>query len=283
MKIPCFALTWFDYEAVKEFVETVSLDERIEIIIIENRSRYTESHIMPYVLEKIEEGKVRKYYTFDKNISNNAMSMVLDLHKDFIASSEYILFTDGDVIPLPAPPAWLDEEIAIMERHPELFCCNLHIDWSDEPINTQMNVLKNNPKRNYHDDYIEMPTGNHLSLFRGKEFREYQNYKEEGNRPQLDSTMRNYAIDHNKTWGKTYDSLAKQCHWFRRKMGKEWSDLVSHSSWEVGGKRWRIEDHYQWIWCSPRSCSFTEYQKGMTKRFRREVLGGSVFMTEYGE
>ena len=97
-KILCIAIIFYDYEVIKKSVDfLIKKVDAYDLIIIENKSEFTEVLIQPYIENLIQEGIVQKYILFDKNITNNAFEVVLDSQYINLKNYDYILITDGDL------------------------------------------------------------------------------------------------------------------------------------------------------------------------------------------
>jgi hypothetical protein len=69
---------------------------------------------------------------FQTNISSNAIEVVFSSNEINLGNSEYILLTDGDL--LPTDDNWLSEQIQILVNHPDVFCCNVDLEMSNLPV-----------------------------------------------------------------------------------------------------------------------------------------------------
>ena len=132
-KIPCLILVYYDFNVIRTAINALlPYTDRLDLLIIENKSEFTESHIRPYIAELLNNGTVSKYFLFNKNITNNVFECVLDAKNIDLDSSNYIILTDGDL--LIESEDWLSEQLSIMENNPDVLVCAITLSTCNLPI-----------------------------------------------------------------------------------------------------------------------------------------------------
>ncbi len=77
-KIPCFVMTYFEFDNFKKTIEELSkYEDQLDLKIVENKSKYTENKFAPYIKGLIKKGIVTEYFLFSENITNNAIKQSL--------------------------------------------------------------------------------------------------------------------------------------------------------------------------------------------------------------
>ncbi|QDU92539.1 glycosyltransferase family A protein [Lignipirellula cremea] len=209
-RIPCVVIVFFDEDTVRQALDAlVRLSHRLEIHVVENWSPQTATAIRPYVESLLREGKIHAYYLFEENISNNALLTVLE-HGHVPLDRDYILITDGDLV--PDSDDWLEEELAVLQAHPEVFACGIRLDLANMPLKTfpDMQFSWSPVDRG---DYLEALTGGHHLLLRGPDFQAFMNYRRRKNLRFVDSVMHQYAARQRRRWAATRDSSAVHLTW----------------------------------------------------------------------
>jgi hypothetical protein len=209
-KIPCVVMVFYNFEIIKRTIDFLSLDDRLSLYVIENKSMYTELEIKPYMLQNLAEGKITKYVLFDKNISNNAYEVFFDsnLIEDI---GEFLIISDGDIIvpPNQFKKDWLEEEISIIEKNDDIDCCGINLSDVNLPKDNPFFNSNSNPIYNcinwvpdkfgkVHTDYVEADTGVHLLLFKRSLFDEFLNARRKMKWRFLDETLRNFVKEEKK-------------------------------------------------------------------------------------
>jgi tetratricopeptide (TPR) repeat protein len=249
-KIPCVILIYYNTDIIQTSVEALSKRADIlDIYIIENRSQHTEKEIKPYIFNKIKEEKVKKYFLFETNISNNAVETIFNHQEIDFGNSEYILLTEGDVLPLDYN--WLSEQISILQADKEVFCCSVALDISNLPVKAFPESPGWLPQPIAEtESYFEVGTGAQLLLFRTLEFQEFLEYRKQTNSKFRDGTMIDYCYKvKQKKWVKTKKALTKHLTWdlyhnldhpyTKLKLSKDLNQIWNHdfySSYEIYGK-----------------------------------------------
>lgn len=215
-KIPCVVIIYNVFDFIKKTLEyLMQYEDVLDFYIIENRSNTTDSIIKPYILELIKKQKVKKYFLFESNISNNAIETALNSKEIDLNSSEYVLLTDSDL--LPENDEWLDEQISILRNNPEVFCCGVDLTLTNLPVEIIPSSVNWYPKSiSIQEDYIEGVTGHHLILLRNNDLKAFLNYQTKSNVKYRDSEIHKYC----------YSILRRK--WARTKIAK-----VRHLKWDI--------------------------------------------------
>lgn len=210
-KIPCVILVYYNFDVIKQTINFLASDERLELYVLENKSPYTYSHIKPYLRQLVANGKIKQYVLFDRNISNNAYELFFD-NVTINNKSDYIIITDGDMV-VPSGQYtldWLDEEIDIIKRHPNIECCGINLSPHNLPRNNPFFTSNTNSVYNcegwipdkfgtVHESYVEADTGIHLLLFKKALFEEFLAERRHHQWRFLDEVLRNFVKEKKKT------------------------------------------------------------------------------------
>jgi len=217
MKIVVYILIYYDFEIIKrhlQFIQRLYLKYSfLEIIIIENKSINTPK-IRKLINFYINNGVVKKYYYFSKNISNNAIELILIKEKKYLKNFDYIIITDGDL--LPNNYYFIDEMLNIINIELRVMGVAMSLDYRNLPIETMPeSVLWKNIDYNITDKYIEGKAGMWFMLFKKKYLLELINYKFKNNIKFVDSNIYNYADFKGYKILKTKNSKAIHLTWYR--------------------------------------------------------------------
>lgn len=269
-----------DFDAIKQHVDAVLQDSRIELYVIENKSRFTEYPIKPFLLKRLREhSNMKRVFCFQNNISKDAFATVVNLYIDLIRDSEYVLFSDGDTIPLST--GWLDEEIKIMEKYPDCGACRLQFDFDFIPETIpHSGSWKRRCGGQELEDCFEVHMGNYLTLFRGSTAASLVEYHRDNSLPMIDVSWHKYMKAHGMRFLATKQSRHKHYSWVRLEAMSHPSCLLKRSFLE---NQWagKLEPY---VWHTSRSCPFVEFEEGVEPiTHQRPCFGGSVFSTEFGE
>jgi hypothetical protein len=213
-KIPCLVLAYYDFESIRTTVDCLSKQtDRLDLIVAENPSEFTNSRIKPYLLESVQSGAVSQYFLFDTNITNNALEVIMDSGYIPLAYSEYVLVTDGDL--LIQDDDWLNEQIRILDRHKEVFACAIRLDPSNLPVHTfpeSPGWLP--PVWSETDLYAEVPTGMHLVLMRTADLMSFMRYRQKHHLKFRDNVLFDYCYHIlRKKWVRTRRGTARHLTW----------------------------------------------------------------------
>lgn len=167
-KIPCYILCYNEFLNFRTTFEYLQKIDSFVFHIIENASKYSRSHFLPYIQAKIESGEIASHYFFEQNITTNAYDTVFKLQivTNSTSDSKYIMITDGDIMPLC--PWWLEEEIEILERYPVVMCVSLQF------LQPYFESIRFPPEHPLHAtdriDYTQQLAGWWGTLYRAQEF-----------------------------------------------------------------------------------------------------------------
>ena len=242
MTIPCVVVAYYDFENIKTTVDHL-LDYVgiLDLHVIENSSELTKTHIEPYFLELVHSGKVSKYFLFDRNISNNALEVVLDGGYIDFSDSEYVMLTDGDLLPLNH--GWLLEEMEIVGKSKEVFACGIRLDLGNLPTTTFPDAHRwVGAPRSETDLYLEAPGGLHLVLLTTAELIGFLNYRKRHDLRIADFTLRHYCYEIlDKKWVTTKRSSARHLTWDRYSdLGHPYTKLKLSRSFD---ETWRHDSY----------------------------------------
>lgn len=225
-KIPCVILVYYNFDVIKQTINFLASDERLELYVLENKSPYTYSHIKPYLRQLVANGKIKQYVLFDRNISNNAYELFFD-NVTINNKSDYIIITDGDMV-VPSGQYtldWLDEEIDIIKRHPNIECCGINLSPHNLPRNNPFFTSNTNSVYNcegwipdkfgtVHESYVEADTGIHLLLFKKALFEEFLAERRHHQWRFLDEVLRNFVKEKKKLkWVITRFNYSEHLTW----------------------------------------------------------------------
>jgi hypothetical protein len=212
-RIPCYVLAFHDAPTIAASLDWLARwRDRLELIVLENPSEATASAIRPDVEARLARGEVDRYLLFDENISNNAFEVALAVDRARWEAAPYVLLTDGDLV---GGDGWLEEEVALMDRRPEVFAVGIRLDMDNLPL-AQFPDAGGwvPPPRAEHDDHHEGLTGIHLLMLRGADLAAYMRYQAANRLRFVDSTMHHFAyrvLD--RRWARTARSSARHLTW----------------------------------------------------------------------
>lgn len=255
-KIPCIVLVYYSTEVIKKSLDFITkASDKLDIIVLENRSENTEKLIKPYLSKLLECKKISMYVEFLDNITNNALEEFFDTNIIDLNAYENIIITDGDV--LGDSNEWISEEENILKNNPEVLVCGVDLKTDNLPLETFEEAPKWVPKIiNSYDDYSECPTGMQLLMVRTKIMPGFFDYMERKEEKFKDSAMFDYFYDElNKKWGKT-------------KINR-----VQHLTWTIYGDlddpytKYKLSRSHTEHWHHDRYCDFIVHTKNEEKRY----------------
>ncbi|HEY5442687.1 MAG TPA: hypothetical protein VIJ68_04055 [Candidatus Saccharimonadales bacterium] len=212
-KIPCYVLVYDQVAIIKKTLAfLVTYADRLDIVIIENPSDNTPA-ISKLINSYGEKGLISRYYLFDSNITSTAFGTAINAELQTVKKAPFVLVTDGDLV--VESEKWLDEEIAILKRNPEVFACGVSLDKSNLPL-AAFPEAKDwvPPDIKSHPTFFEALTGCHLLLFRGRQFSDFMKWKNENNHNFVDGTMHHYCYEIlGKKWSRTKHAEAYHLTW----------------------------------------------------------------------
>ncbi len=210
-KIPCYVMVFDQLDIIKRCLDSLCLEsDRLDIVVIENPSDNTPV-ISKYVERLGRAGKIKRYYLFDKNITNNALHAVWDAEIELIRKSRFVLISDGDLVP---QPDWLNEELSILKRNPDVWAVGITLERSNLPLKTFPDADKWLAEDTAeHADYYETVTGAHLEMHRGPEFYEMMKAMRAADTRIVDTEMHHYGARLGKKWARTKKTTAYHLTW----------------------------------------------------------------------
>ena len=240
-------MAYFDLDTISQTLEFLDLySDRFAISVIENKSRYTEERIKPYLLNKLAAGDIVKYVLLDENIAGSAMQVYTE-HIYADDGSPYIMITDGDVT--VADPAWLDEELTILRTHDEIFVCAADLHLSNLPLHNFPEAGGWVSQATDMGSYLDGFCGAHLLLFKKEFYLDCLKYVSENALPFIDSSFHKYALQHGLSWARTKKAKAHHITW----------DLYADMNHEY--TKLKTTTRYDELWNHSKLCGFTVYDK----------------------
>ena len=212
-RIPCYVLAFHDAPTIAASLDWLAnWRDRLELIVLENPSEATETLIRPDLEARLRRGQIDRYLLFDENISNNAFEVALLLDGERWQAAPHVLLTDGDLV---GSGGWLDEQVDLLDRRPEVFAVGISLDMENLPL-AQFPEAGGwvPPPRAEHDDHVEGLTGIHLLMLRGADLAAYMRYQAANRLRFVDSTMHHFAyrvLD--RRWARTKGASARHLTW----------------------------------------------------------------------
>ncbi|MCL2923056.1 MAG: glycosyltransferase family 2 protein [Trichodesmium sp. MAG_R04] len=174
--VHCVLLTFYFNEILERCLAGLLPEKnRIDVTVIENSSVHSDA-IRKVVDSYREKGLVKNYFIFEENIGTNAFEIAFDsnlLDLDY----EYITVTDGDLVP---DKEWLDEQITILEKYPEVFSVSSDLYYNNAPHPVKTGVSKI-AIESENEIYKERLAGWWLKTFRRKDWQDFVNYRKANN------------------------------------------------------------------------------------------------------
>ena len=212
-EILIISIVFFDYEIVKNHIDfIVTIKDRADIVIIENKSDASPL-IKEMCLDYLKSKDILQYYLFDENIWGYAILTFLHKTEFDLTKYKYILLTDGDLI--CKDPNWLDEQLNVINKYEDVFCCAADLLADNLPVKTFPEAVGWIPYSiETNEEFIDCVTGVHLVLFRSQQFIDMINYLNDNNIRWADITMHSYCANIiKKRWAKTKYSKAYHLTW----------------------------------------------------------------------
>jgi len=211
-KILCYVLIFDQIDIIKQSIDFLcGYSDRLDIIVIENPSPQS-PEIKKYIQTLGDQKLIKRHYLFSKNITGNAYTAVLAAESNLIKKSRFVILTDGDL--KSSDDFWLDEEIAILNNHRDVFACGISLDKSNLPIKTFPEAKGWIPDDDAaYDDYYQTWTGGHLLMLRGAELYNFLEWRARKNLSFVDGNMHMYCREINKHWARTKKSQAYHLTW----------------------------------------------------------------------
>jgi len=212
-KIPCYVLVFDQLSIIEKSLEFLTrFGDRLELVVIENPSR--QSPAIGQLIDRYgRQGLVKRYYRFDANITGMAYDIVITQELPHIKRSPYVMITDGDLT--ASGSAWLEEELSILKKNPDVFACGVSLDMSNLPLKAFPEASSwIPPDRAEYPDFYEATTGGHLLLMRGQGLYEFMGWKEQTGLHFLDGSMHRYCYEVlGAKWARTKRNTAYHLTW----------------------------------------------------------------------
>lgn len=260
MKIPAFVITYFDTEIIQEAIHNLLKNDLLDLHIIENPSETTPIN-KQFCLDLLNKKRLSQYFLMDENITTNAFETILRDSRAKIEAAEFILFTDGDLT--VKDPHWLDEEINILRKDPNVFCCGIRLSLENLPIHTFPEADKwVPPPISENDLYFEQLSGYHLLLIRSKDFLSYMDYLLKRGKQYMDVELHQYCYQIlQKKWAVTKKAQACHLTWNR------YADL-NHPYVKK-----KFAKSFDETWIHKRYCSYQSFylEKGQIVQKRHKI------------
>jgi hypothetical protein len=212
-KILVYVLVFDQYDIIKQSLDFLtSFSDRLDIVVIENPSPSS-----PKIGRLIESygksGLIKRYYFFDKNITGYAFALVLDKERDTVNRYKLTMLTDGDLTTKDV--GWLDEEISILDKNPDVYACGVSLDKSNLPLEAFPEAKDwVPPDISIQDDYYEGRTGAHMLLLSSTDLLDFLDFQQERKVPFVDSSMHYYCYNElHKKWARTKNSTVYHLTW----------------------------------------------------------------------
>lgn len=212
-KIPCYVLVFDQVNIIRESLECLThVSDKLDIIVIENPSPHS-SKIKPLVDAFGKAGLIKRHYLFDNNITGNAFGSVINIEKQLVQKSPFVILTDGDL--RLDNNDWLDEELSILKKHRDIFACGVSLDLSNLPLKTFPDAKDwMPPDISEHRDFYETLTGIHLLMLRGPELYDFMQWKNANELSFVDGEMHRHARENLlKKWVRTKKARAYHLTW----------------------------------------------------------------------
>jgi len=169
VRIPLVMVAFFDPFVLQATLQGLQrLRDRIAVILVENHSPYS-GLIREALIPFRRTGLVERHFLFLENVANNAVLTVLRDELD-LCQHHLVMVSDSDVVAYNRD--WLDESIAVIERHPDVFSIGARLDRQNLPVANFPDATNwDSPFRTDREDYIEGINGGLFWLFRGKDLK----------------------------------------------------------------------------------------------------------------
>lgn len=209
-KVQCVVLAYHDLPTIQKTMDCL-MKEDIQLTVIENPSVNTETKLKPYLLDLVKQGKIDQYYLMDENITNNAAHVVYGDFK-IDESCDYFIHTDGDIT---CEGDWLQEEINILDKCPEIFVVSVSLDMSNLPSQHYPDAHTWVPANVGETElYYEGSGAGHFMMLKTQDFIDYRNFQKTSGMKWTDGTIRHFAYKHrNRKFAKTKRNFARHLAW----------------------------------------------------------------------
>ena len=239
------SIIYSEYDIITKHVDfLIKGNDNYDIILLENKSASTPK-IRDYCFTLLKNKDIMNYYLFEDNIGMNVFETIF-FNKDInLDDYEYILMTDGDLT--VENPNWFQEEMNILNNHPDSLCCGVTLDMSNLPIKVFPEAKSWYPKcKKFHEDCEEQITGLNLLLWRVSDFKLFLNYMKVNKMIYMDTTMHRYHLTTNKKWLRTKIARAYHHTW----------DLYANQNHPYCKMK---NKGYKYVWLHGKFCNYSIY------------------------
>lgn len=246
-KIPCYVVAFFEFNNFKKTMECLlKKNEFLDIKVIENNSKYSETKFKPYILDLIKQGKVSEYFLFDNNVCSGIAKTLYPLIAADNNPSPYKMFTDGDLT--IEEKNWLEEEIAILEQNEEVYAVGVDLSLDNLPNIEGADKWVPPARVIEGKNYAEGYTGGWFWLFRKNDFADVINHIKNNDLRYVDVSFHRYCTRVlNKKWART--KIAKARH-------LTWDNYVDpNDEYTI----WKASIPFQEHWQQDKNCGYNVY------------------------
>ena len=246
-EFPCVVLTHGIDEILQQSVASViESDPRLRIDVLHNPSPAEDGTFVEFALAEVRAGRLRSFTRFDENISNNSVLLYLLANRDRYSNGA-VLISDGDIL---VPKGTIDEEINILNNHPDVFACGLRIDasrWSDSLPVKQNSFERFNTAKFEAADFVNSATGMWMTMFRGPELISIVDAMERNGVRFTDGNLKRFgAAIFQKSWVATKHSVGRELnrerHNYYSTKAESTKSFGDHSP-EPAGSRYATWNH----------------------------------------
>lgn len=250
-KIPCYVLVFFDDEVAKKSLDFLTkYSDRLDIRVIENYSENTETKFKPYITDLLEKRKISKYYLFDENIGFNAIEKVVEAESEYLQKHEYFMITDGDLT--SNDNNWIDEQIDILKKNPEVIISGVKLDMSNLPSLDKYPDADRwvPPARQLEGkNYLDGQTGWVLTLLKTDYFFLIKRLMKRDQQQLSDGRIFRYTSYIDKKWVRTKETQAYHLTW------------DTYSQLDHPYTIWKTAQTYDSVWSHKKYCKYTLIEK----------------------
>jgi hypothetical protein len=211
----CILICYKNFEHIKKCFESLYNDE-IDFFIVENYSENSDK-----IKDLFFKKNVVGYIQFEKNITNNALSIFVKDYENILNKYEYVTFSDCDLI-IENNKDTFNEIIKNLNlKNVLVSCVDLKMDNLPNVSGSKSWIP---PALSITDEYIEGASGVHLMTLKGENLWLVKNTNF------LDSTIRSKVHSENKKWVKTLINKAYHLTWDLYFDGSDYYDYKKSSS-----------------------------------------------------
>lgn len=187
---------YHNYDHIYSCLNHLNKNPDFTIYYIDNFSKYSQENYenLKYIKK---EGLIKEVILLDCNLSSNTFDRILPLYEKVIKENDYILITDGDLIP---DIGFHEEQISILEKYDNVVCGSTPLKDDNLPFETFPNCASWIPSRKCEEDYCYPQGGMHMVMFKSFFLQQILHHFKINNIPFLDSDVNNYIEQMGKKW-----------------------------------------------------------------------------------